>query len=96
VVERTLKAAAAGSGQPLAAVRAGFAQEARRFQPPGILITEDLTKLLDTVARFVETGGTLTLDAKPDTPIGIDKFAALSRPGSDLVNLLGLSATLSR
>ena len=69
------------SGQPLAAVRAGFAQEVRRFQPPGVLITEDMTKLLDTVARFIETGGTLTLEAKPDTPIGIDKLEYFRRPG---------------
>lgn len=96
VVERTLKAAATTSGQPVAAVRAGFAQEVRRYQPPGILITDDLTKLLDTVARFVESGGTLTLDAKPETPLGIDKLAYLRRPGPDLVNMLGLSATLSR
>ena len=51
----------------------------------GVLITEDLTKLLDTVARFIESGGTLTLDAKPDPPLGIDKLelfsAARPRPG---------------
>ena len=67
----------------------------RRYQPPGILITDDLTKLLDTVARFIESGGTLTLEAKPETPLGIDKLAYLRRPGPDLVNMLGLSATLS-
>jgi hypothetical protein len=96
IVERTLKAVATTSGQPVATVRANFAQEVRRYQPPGILITDDLTKLLDTVARFVESGGTLTLDAKPDTPLGIDKLAYFRRPGPDLVNMLGLSATLSR
>ena len=68
----------------------------RRFQPPGVLITEDMTKLLDTVARFIETGGTLTLEAKPDPPIGIDKLEHFRRPGPDLVNMLGLGATLSR
>jgi hypothetical protein len=96
LVERSLRAVATTSGQPLAAVRAGFAQEVRRFQPPGVLITEDMTKLLDTVARFFETGGTLTLEAKPDPPIGIDKLEHFRRPGPDLVNILGLGATLSR
>ena len=96
LVERSLGAVATTSGQALAAVRAGFAQEVRRFQPPGVLITEDMTKLLDTVARFIETGGTLTLEAKPDPPIGIDKAQyftpARPRPGQRA----GPSATLSR
>jgi hypothetical protein len=96
LVERSLRAVATTSGQPLASVRAGFAQEVRRFQPPGVLITEDMTKLLDTVARFIETGGTLTFDAKPDTPIGVDRLEYFRRPGPDLVNMLGLGATLSR
>lgn len=96
IVERTLKAAATTSGQPVATVRSGFAQEVRRYQPPGILITDDLTKLLDTVARFVESGGTLTINAKPDKPLGIDKLAYLRRPGPDLVDMLGLSATLTK
>ena len=71
-------------------VRNGFAQEVRRYQPPGMLITDDMTKLLDTVARFIESGGTLTLEAKPEPPIGIDKLAYLRRPGPDLVSMLGL------
>lgn len=96
LVERSLRAVATTSGQPLASVRAGFAQEVRRFQPPGVLITEEMTKLLDTVARFIETGGTLTVEAKPDAPIGMDKLEYFRRPGPDLVNMLGLSATLSR
>ncbi|MCW5733591.1 MAG: hypothetical protein KIS73_05670 [Enhydrobacter sp.] len=96
LVERSLRAVATTSGQPLAAVRASFAQEVRRFQPPGVLITEAMTKLLDTVARFIETGGTLTLEARPDTPIGIDRLDYFQRPGPDLVETLGLSATLSR
>jgi hypothetical protein len=96
LVERSLRAAATTSGQPLATVRAGIAQEVRRFQPPGILITEDMTKLLDSVARFIETGGTLTIEAKPEKPIGMDKLEYFRRPGPDLVNMLGLSATLSR
>ena len=96
LVERTVKALAATSGQSPAEVRAALAQEVRRFQPAGILITEELGKLLDTVARFVEKGGTLTLEAKPDSPIGIDKAQYFARPGPDLVSVLGLSATLSR
>jgi len=96
VLERSLKAVATTSGQLVVSVRNGFAQEVRRYQPPGILITDDLTKLLDTVARFIESGGTLTLEAKPETPLGIDKLAYFRRPGPDLVNMLGLTATLSR
>lgn len=96
LVERSLRAVATTSGQPLATVRAGFAQEVRRFQPPGVLITEDMTRLLDTIARFIETGGTLTIEARPETPIGMDKLEYFRRPGPDLVNLLGLAATLSR
>jgi hypothetical protein len=96
LVERTLKAVAITGGQPVATVRTTIAQQVRRYQPPGILITDDLTKLLDTVARFIEAGGTLTLDAKPDAPLGIDKLSYFSRPGPDLVTVLGLSATLSR
>jgi hypothetical protein len=69
--------------------------EIRRYQPHGVLITHDMTKVLDTVARFVEQGGTLTLDARPQPPLGLDKLEYLSRPGADLVNALGLTATLS-
>jgi len=50
----------------------------------------------DTVARFIESGGTLTIEAKPDKPLGIDKLAYLRRPGPDLVDMLGLSATLTK
>jgi hypothetical protein len=96
IVDRTLKAVATSSGQLVVSVRNGFAQEVRRYQPPGILITDDLTKLLDTVARFIESGGTLTLEAKPETPLGIDKLSYLRRPGPDLVSMLGLSATLTK
>jgi hypothetical protein len=96
VVDRTLKAIATTSGQLTVTVRTNIAQQVRRYQPPGILITDDLSKLLDTVARFIESGGTLALDAKPDAPIGIDKVGSFTRPGTDLVSLLGLSATLSR
>lgn len=96
LVERSMKAVAATSGQAPAAVRAAFAQEVRRYQPPGVLITDDLSKLLDTAAHFIERGGTFTLEAKPPSPIGLDKAPYFSRPGPDLVDALGLSATLSR
>lgn len=95
LVERSVKAVATTSGQAPAALRAALAQEVRRYQPPGILITEELSKLLDTVARFIEHGGTLTLEAKPDSPIGLDKAQYFTRPGPDLVSILGLTATLS-
>jgi hypothetical protein len=52
-----------------------------------------MTKLLDTIGRFIERGGTLTLDAKPEPPIDLAQFQPLTKPGADLVRLLGLSAT---
>jgi hypothetical protein len=55
-----------------------------------------LTQLLDAVARFVEQGGTLTFDARPEPPLAIDRIDYLTSPGADLVNALGLTATLSR
>ncbi|MFI5001198.1 MAG: hypothetical protein ACHQK9_15080 [Reyranellales bacterium] len=96
LLERSLKALAAVTAQPVATARANLAQEIRHFQPTGVLITDDLTKLLDTVARFVEQGGTLTIHAKPEPPFGLDKVRVLRSPGPDLVDVLGLSATLSR
>lgn len=95
LLERSLKALSAVTGKPVSETRSNLASEIRRYQPTGILISEDMTKLLDTVARFVERGGTLTLDAKPDPPIDIARFQPLMKPGADLVRLLGLSATLS-
>jgi hypothetical protein len=95
LLERSLKALSAVTGKPVSETRSNLAGEIRRYQPTGILISEDMTKLLDTVARFVERGGTLTLDAKPDPPIDIEKFQPLMKPGADLVRLLGLSATWS-
>ena len=96
LLERGLKALATMTGQPVAATRANLAREMRRYQPSGVLITESMTQLLDTVARFVEHGGTLTIDAKPEPPVGFDKVDYLTSPGADLVSVLGLSATLSR
>ena len=96
LLERSLKAYSMSSGRTVPEMRALVAREVRQFQPSGVLITEELTKLLDTVARFVETGGTLTLDARPDPPVGLDKVSYFRIPGPDWVSLLGLSATLSR
>ena len=96
LLDRALKALAATTGQPVAVTRTNLATEIRRFQPAGVLITENLTRLLDTAARFVEQGGTLTVEAKPDPPFGVDKASYLSSPGPDLVELLGISATLAR
>ncbi len=96
LLERTIKALATTTGRTPPEMRALVAREVRQFQPSGVLITEDLTKLLDTVARFVESGGTLTLDARPDPPVGLDKVSYLRVPGPDWVSLLGLSATLQK
>lgn len=96
LLERALKALSTVTGKPVAETRANLAGEIRRYQPTGILISEDMTKLLDTVARFVERGGTLTIEAKPDPPVGVNGFKSLMSPGADLVRLLGLSATVSR
>jgi hypothetical protein len=96
LLERSLKALSTVTGKPVSETRANLAGEIRRYQPADVLISEDMTKLLDTVARFVERGGTLTIDAKPDPPIDIEGFQPLMKPGADLVRLLGLSATLSR
>jgi len=95
LLERGLKAMSTATGKPVSETRSNLASEIRRYQPADVLISEDMTKLLDTVAQFVERGGTLTLDAKPDPPIDIEGFNALTKPGADLVRLLGLSATLS-
>jgi hypothetical protein len=96
LLDRAIKAMAATSGQPAATVRSQLAQEVRRFQPPGVLITEDLSKLLDTVARFVERGGTLTLEARPDPAFDLQKIGYLMTPGPDLVSILGITARLSK
>ena len=71
-------------------------REIRRFQPAGVLITQELSMLLDTVARFVEQGGTLTLEARPEPPLAVERIDYLMSPGADLVNALGLKATLAR
>ncbi|WP_020695544.1 hypothetical protein [Reyranella massiliensis] len=96
LLQRSLQAKSKLGGKDVAAERAELAGEIRRHQPHGVLITQDMTKLLDTIARFVEQGGTLTLDATPQPALGLDKLEYLGRPGADLVNALGLTATLSR
>ena len=96
LLERGLKAFATLTFQPAAAVRTNLALDIRKYQPAGVLITPNMTQVLDTVARFVEQGGTLTLDARPDPPLGLDRLDYLSRPGADLVDALALSATLAR
>jgi hypothetical protein len=96
LLDRGLKALATTTGQPAAVVRANLARDIRRFQPAGMLITQNLTQLLDASARFVEKGGTLTLEARPEPPLAIDRIDYLTSPGADLVNALGLTATLSK
>ncbi len=93
LLERWLKAVATASGQTPAVARSRLAQQVRQFQPAGVLITDDMTKLLDTGARFVEQGGTLTVECKPDPPLGLRQLSALATPGPDLINLLGVTAT---
>ena len=94
LLERSMRALSATSGQSSSATRANMAREIRRYQPPNVLITDDLTRLLETVARFVEKGGTLTLDALPDPPFGLDKVQYQQQPGPDLLSLLGLTASV--
>jgi hypothetical protein len=96
LLERSLRAVATFSSQPVAVVRANWAREVRRYQPAGVLISQAMTQLLETVARFVEVGGTLTIDAKPEPPLGFDRLDSLTSPGADLVSVLGLSAVLSK
>ena len=96
LLQRSLQAKSRLSGQPAAAERAALAAEIRRYQPPGVLITQDMSKLLDSIARFVEQGGTLTVEASPQPALGLEKIDYLLRPGADLVNALGLTATVSR
>jgi hypothetical protein len=94
LLERSLRGFAAVTGQPVATLRAAWAREVRRYQPSGVLISQSMTQLLDTIARFVEQGGTLVVEAKPDPPLGFDRLDYLLNPGADLVSVLGLKATL--
>lgn len=96
LLDRGLKALAAATGRTPAAARANMANDIRRYQPPNVLITDDVTKLLDTVAAFVEKGGTLTLNAKPDPPLTFLALGALSKPGPDLAGVLGLTAAVTK
>src|SRR5260370_9126544 len=90
------KGLSAVTGKPGSETRSNLAGEIRRYQPTGVLISEDMTKLLDTVGRFVEQGGTLTLDAKPEPPVDLEQLQTLWKPGADLVRVLGLSPSWSR
>lgn len=94
LLERSLRAIAAMTSQPVATLRANWAREVRRYQPAGVLISQSMTQLLDTIARFIEQGGTLVIEAKPEPPVGFDKLEYLLNPGADLVSTLGLKATL--
>jgi hypothetical protein len=96
LLERTLKAVARNTGTPVMLLRPLAALQIRKYQPPGVLITDSLTKLLDTIARFVEQGGTLTLTAHPEPPFAFSRADYLLTPGPDLVSVFGLSATLSK
>lgn len=96
LIERAFRALGTTTGQPMADLRRQFAQEVRRFQPAGVLITEDLTRMLDTVGRFVEQGGTLTVEARPDPAFALERVGYLLTPGPDLVTMLGITARLSR
>lgn len=94
-LERWFRALAISTGQQAQAVRQTMAQEVRQYQPAGVLISEQMTKMLDTAARFVENGGTLTIELKPDPPLGMDKLGRLKMPGPDLIEMLGAEATLA-
>jgi hypothetical protein len=97
LLQRALQAKATLGGQTTpAAERAALATEIRRYQPPDVLITQDMSRLQDTIARFVEQGGTLALEAKPQPVLGFAKLDYLLWPGADLVGALGLVATLTR
>ena len=95
-LERGLKLLSTYSRKSVAETRSNLAGEIRNYQPPDVMISQDLTKFLDTVARFVEQGGTLAIEAKPDPPIELNRLESLARPGADVVGLLGLTATVSR
>jgi hypothetical protein len=96
LLERLVNLYATATGLPRPEARAALAREVRRFQPTDMLITEDMTKLADTLARFVEQGGTLTIEAKPDPPLTPDGARVLFAPGPDIVSVLGLSATVAK
>jgi hypothetical protein len=96
LLERGLKVLSSINGHSVAETRKDFAQQIRDYQPPDIMISQDLTKFLDTLARFVEQGGTLTIVAKPEQPLDIARAGTLWRPGADVVGALGLTASLSR
>jgi hypothetical protein len=95
-LERGLKALSTINGLSVADTRKNLAQQIRDYQPPDVMISQDLTKFLDTLGRFVEKGGTLTIEAKPEQPLGLERLGALWRPGADVAGALGLTASLTR
>jgi hypothetical protein len=96
LLERGLKLLSVFGQKPVAETRRSLAKEIRDYQPPDVMISQDLTRFLDTVARFVEQGGTLTVEAKPDPPVELGELQSLGRPGADVVGALGLTATVTR
>jgi len=96
LLDRALRLAAGGMGMPAQLARATIAQQVRRFQPSGVLITQEMTAIADTVARFVERGGELVFEAKPDPPFAFERWDYLLSPGPDLVSALGLSVRHAR
>ena len=95
-LERGLKLLSTYGGRSVVETRKNLAQEIRNYQPTDVMISQDLTKFLDTLARFVEQGGTLTVEAKPEQPLDVARLQALLQPGADVVAALGLTASLSR
>lgn len=98
LLDRLVKLNATSRGLSPAEARAALARDVRRYQPTEMLITEEVTKLADVVARFVEQGGTLTVDARPDPPITFDDTRVFwgTGPGPDIVQMFGLRATHTR
>jgi hypothetical protein len=98
LLDRLVKLSATSRGISPAEARVGMAREVRRYQPTDVLITEEVTKLADVIARFVEQGGTLTVEARPDPPITLDDTRVFwgSGPGPDIVQMFGVTATHRR
>lgn len=98
LLDRLAKLSATTRGVSPAEARAEMARSVRRYQPTDMLITEDVTKLADVIGRFVEQGGTLTIEARPDPPVTFEDtrvFWGLG-PGPDIVQMFGITATHRR
>jgi len=70
----------------------------RAAESPSRTVTPEqpMAVMNKAVARFVEQGGTLVVEAKPDPPFALERVGYLMTPGPDLVTTLGISARLSR